>query len=153
VPLTFGWIEHRLAIVRVDTAPSAIGIAPGDEVLALDGRLLRDVVADARPYWSISRPDLDMPLFMFMGPRNSTLRLRVRSASGIHEVSLPRSRPFVFKSPVPVVSHPPYTVLPGNIAEFDRQRDDGTREHARHGARRTECGVVRCTGHCVSVHP
>jgi C-terminal processing protease CtpA/Prc len=112
-------VEGRLAVLRVDTARAAVGIAPGDELLALDGRQVADVAAEARPYWSISWPDAPVPLFFLNGPRNSTLRLRVRSASGVHEVSLPRSRRFAFRDPAPLFPHPAYAILPGNIGFID----------------------------------
>ncbi|MDB4869324.1 MAG: hypothetical protein JWL97_328 [Gemmatimonadales bacterium] len=119
VPLTFRWVERRLAVFRVDTAQAAIGIAPGDEVLAVDGRPVADVAAEIRPYWSISWPDAPVPPFFLNGPRNSTLRLRVRSASGVHEVSLPRSRRFAFRDSAPLFPHPAYAILPGNIGFID----------------------------------
>jgi hypothetical protein len=119
VPLTFRWVERRLAVLRVDTAQAAVGIAPGDQVLAVDGRPVADVAADARPYWSISWADAPVPPFFLNGPQNSTLRLRVRSASGVHDVSLPRSRRFAFRDPVPLFPHPAYAILPGNIGFID----------------------------------
>ena len=119
VPLVFRWVEHRLAVLRVDTAQAAVGIAPGDEVLAVDGRPVTDVAAESRPYWSVSWPDAPTPTFFLLGPRNSTLRLRVRSASGVHEVSLARSRRFVGLDPVPLFPHPRYAILPGNIGFID----------------------------------
>lgn len=119
VPLIFRWVERRLAVLRVDTAQAAVGIAPGDEVLAIDGRPVADVEAENRPYWSISWPDAPAPTFFLMGPQNSTLRLRVRSASGVHEVALPRSRRWVGLDPVPLFPHPRYAVLPGNIGFID----------------------------------
>jgi hypothetical protein len=119
VPLTFGWIDHRLAVFGVDTSRAAIGIAPGDEVLGVDGKSLKEIIAEERPYWSMSRPDSDLPPWTLMGPRNSTLRLRIRSASGVHEVSLRRSRPFVMANHARVAAHPAYAVLEGNIGYID----------------------------------
>lgn len=119
-PLALGWVRHHLAVIRVDTSEAAIGVSPGDEVIAVDGRSVTDLAAALRPYWPISRKSYDTPIWgLVMGPRNDSITLRIRSSSGVHEVALPRSRPRWSIYAGSLFKHPPYEILPGNLGFID----------------------------------
>lgn len=62
LPLDWDWIEGRLVITRVGEAARAAGVAPGDAVVALDGRPVEELRAEqaalisgATPQWIESR--------------------------------------------------------------------------------------------------
>lgn len=119
-PLRADWVNHRLLISRLDTTGTSLGISRGDEIVTVNGAALQSVVSEERQYWSFTREyGTDLPPFTFLsGDRGSTLRLGVRTPSGLREVVLPRSLPGPNLMAAPV-KHPAYEVLPGNIGYID----------------------------------
>lgn len=119
-PLALGWVSHRLAVVRVDTSESAIAVVPGDEVIAVDGKAVPELAASLAPYWPKSQRSYETPIWgIVMGQRNSVIRLRIRSSSGVHDVVLPRSRPRWSVYAKSSFDHPAYALLPGNLGFID----------------------------------
>jgi len=119
-PLALQWIGRRLAVFRVDSSAAGIGVAVGDEVLAVDGRTVPDLTAAANPFWSRSQPSLNPPPWALSGrARDVPVTLRVRSASGVHDVRLPSSRFWRSVYAAPFFAHPAYAILPGNLGFID----------------------------------
>jgi len=123
-PLQVNWVEHRLLITRLDTSLVNVGITRGDEIVSINDLPISAVVSEERQYWSFSRDYGDeLPPFTFMtGPRSSVVRLGVRTAAGVHQVTLPRSRPGRMLVLSASNSHPAYAVLAGNLGYIDLTR-------------------------------
>ena len=105
-----------MAVVRVDTSEAAVDIRPGDEVLRIDGRTVRDAEAAVASFTSVSKPAHRIPAGRLMrGPKDSEIHLRIRSSRGEHDVVLPRSRQARPHEARQFPEHPVCAILPGNI--------------------------------------
>jgi len=99
-PLAVRWIEENVVVTKVAKSEEvkAAQIAPGDVVLKVDGRDVRDRMKELSPYIAASTPQaltyrtVDM---LLNGKEGSVAALTIKNAAGqIRDVSLPRSRRF-----------------------------------------------------------
>jgi hypothetical protein len=115
-PLYLAYVQDRVAVVRVDSADASLGVAPGDEVIGIDGQDINALESSLYRYWSISKRVHRSPMRAFLiGPKNSSMTLRIRTARGSRNLVLPRSRPFFSVYGQMFPDHPLFAVLPGNI--------------------------------------
>jgi C-terminal processing protease CtpA/Prc len=115
-PIYLAWVGDRLAIAQVDSSDAALGIAPGDEVLRIEGQPVREFEREARRYRSISRAgDPVPPTWFIWGGQNTPLELEIRTRTGTRSVTLPRSRNAFGGYGWSAWDHPLFEVLPGNI--------------------------------------
>lgn len=97
-PVLLQRVQGRVVVAEVRPGPSdTISLSPGEEVLAVDGRSVAAVEAQARLFISASTPQgfdkmvWDAQSNALKGPENSTVELTVRGDSGTRRVLLRRS--------------------------------------------------------------
>jgi C-terminal processing protease CtpA/Prc len=95
LPLAWALVEEKLVITHVLAEAAAVGLAPGDVVIEIDGQKTQDAISGARqlissatPQWMRSR----LAGHFGLGPADSAVRLRVRNRGGAErEVELRRT--------------------------------------------------------------
>jgi C-terminal processing protease CtpA/Prc len=96
-PLALRFVGERALLMPLkDPAPmSAVGLAPGDEVLEIDGRPVAERLAAVAVGGSTPQAvRMYSQRFMLRGPEGSAARLKVRAVDGrVREVEVPRSLP------------------------------------------------------------
>jgi carboxyl-terminal processing protease len=120
--LTTVLANGHLLIASVDAGGSVAtaGIAPGDEVIAIDGRVVGDVLAEAGASRAVSRPEAAMTTFARTwttvlypkdsAPRTRTIRVAKRNNAGELDVAI---APAKLDKP----HHEPFTVaMQGDVA-------------------------------------
>ena len=99
-PLSVRWIEESVVITKVveSEETKTARLAPGDIVLKMDGRDVKDRMNELAPYIAASTPQALMWRTMntlMNGPEGSTATLTVKDGGGqIRDVTLPRSARF-----------------------------------------------------------
>lgn len=96
-PLALRFVGERALLMPLkDPAPmSAVGLAPGDEVVEIDGRPVAERLAEVAVGGSTPQAvRMFSQRFMLRGPEGSTARLKVRGVDGrVREVAVPRDLP------------------------------------------------------------
>jgi len=85
LPLAWALVEGKLVITHVLAEAAAVGLAPGDVVLEIDGRATEQALADARQLISTATEQwmrYRLARHFQMGPANSIVRLKVQAQSG-----------------------------------------------------------------------
>ena len=118
LPLRIDKIEDRVFVTRVDSPSLAVdGIAPGLEILKIDGVPVHDYAAKRRPYLASNSPQhVEVKVYSYgllAGPRDRPVTVEFRSRDGkVFEKRLTRgSYPDATALPAVV-----YKKLAGNIA-------------------------------------
>ncbi|MCC8364289.1 hypothetical protein LK996_14535 [Lysobacter sp. A6] len=117
------WLEGRVIVRDVfDPALRAAGVAPGWEIVAVDGRPVTAFAHDAvLPYIAAStqqdRESRMYERFLLTGPLDAPARVTVRDLQGkSHELSMPRMAAKPRTALLPNTAPFEFRMLPGNVA-------------------------------------
>jgi carboxyl-terminal processing protease len=117
------WLEGHVIVRDVfDPALQATGLAPGWEIVGVEGKPVRDFARDAVvPYIAASTPqDRESRMyerFLLTGPIAVPARVQVRDLQGrTHELAMPRMTAKPRSALLPNTAPFEFRMLPGNIA-------------------------------------
>lgn len=119
-PLMVRSLDGRVLVLRVEGDQARRLVAPGDEILDVDGKTVEEIERELLPKTSGSRPDLKLRNIWragwgLFGPSGSIARLRIRTANGMSTVELKRTRRPPEMRDLNPFPHPLVEILPRNI--------------------------------------